>query len=357
MTSVLVRSLILGLSISVMSVAAESPAPVPASAPLRVVAVGDIMLDGTARPVLGKHGYDYPFVRVKPLLAGADVVFGNLEGPLTDRGTPEQNKTYIFRTPPAPASRALRNAGFNVVSLANNHTMDFGPDGLAQTIEALDAAGIAHAGAGDNLAVARRPVRIEAAGKHIAILAYSVTLPESYYAEADKPGTAFAHEAQVRADIAAARRQADIVLVSFHWGQEGKTVLRDYQTQLGHAAIDAGAAAVIGHHPHILQGIERYRDGVILYSLGNFTFGSYSKDAQVSAVAELEFDGNRVRALRLTPINVDNFEVEFQPVPLDGDAANRVVDPLIELSALQHTELRNEDGRAVLNLPAAAPAR
>lgn len=357
MMSAFIRPLFFLLFLSI-TFAAVAEVPVPASAaPLRVVAVGDIMLDGTARPVLSENGYDYPFVRVKPLLAGAAVVFGNLEGPLTDRGTPEQNKTYIFRTPPAPASRALRNAGFNVVSLANNHTMDFGPDGLAQTIEALDSAGVAHAGAGSNLAEARRPVLIEAAGKRIAILAYSVTLPENYYAEADKPGTAFAHETQVRADIAAARRQADIVLVSFHWGQEHKTVLRDYQIQLGHAAIDAGAAAVIGHHPHILQGVERYRDGVILYSLGNFTFGSYSKDAQVSAVAELEFDDNRVRTLRLTPINVNNFEVEFQPVPLDGDAANRVVDPLIELSALQHTELRNEAGRAVLRLPAAAPAR
>lgn len=357
MMSFFVGPLMLVLSVSMASAAAaETPDPASA-APLRVVAVGDIMLDGTARPVLSQNGYDYPFVRVKPLLAGAAVVFGNLEGPLTDRGTPEPNKTYIFRTPPAPASRALRNAGFNVVSLANNHTMDFGPDGLAQTIEALDAAGIAHAGAGRDLAAARRPVLIEAAGKRIAILAYSVTLPESYYAEADKPGTAFAHETQVRADIAAARRQADIVLVSFHWGQEGKTALRDYQTLLGHAAIDAGAAAVIGHHPHILQGVERYRDGVILYSLGNFTFGSYSKDARVSAVAELEFDGSRVRTLRLTPINVNNFEIEFQPVPLEGDAANRVVDPLIELSALQHTALRNEGGRAVLDLATAAPAR
>ena len=360
--SMLLRTLsVLGVSILTATTAlATEPPPAPSPAvppPVRIVAVGDIMLDGTARPVLSQNGFDYPFVRVKPLLAGAAVVFGNLEGPLTDRGNPEQDKTYVFRTPPAPASRALHNAGFNVVSLANNHTLDFGAEGLAQTMEALDAAGIAHAGAGANLSEARRPVLIEAAGKRIAILAYSVTLPEHFYAEADKAGTAFAHEAHVRADVTAARRQADIVLVSFHWGQEGKTVLRDYQTQLGHAAIDAGAAAVVGHHPHILQGIERYRDGVILYSLGNFTFGSYSKDAQVSAVAELEFDGNRVRTLRLTPINVNNFEVEFQPVPLQGEAADRVVATLTELSALRHTTIDNESGRAVLRLSAAATAR
>ena len=323
------------------------------SAPIKVVAVGDIMLDGTARPVLGENGYDYPFVQAKRYFEGAQVVFGNLEGPLTDRGAPEQDKTYVFHSPPQKVSQALKAAGFNVVSLANNHTLDYGAEGLAQTMEALDAAGIAHAGAGATLEQARRPVIIEAGGKRIAVLAYSLTLPESFYATANKAGTAFGHEAVVRRDIAAARRQADIVLVSFHWGQEGKTALRDYQVQLGHAAIDAGAAAVIGHHPHILQAIEHYKDGVILYSLGNFTFGSYSKDARVSAVAELIFNGDRVQSLRLHPINVDNFQVAFQPQILSGPEADRVVAGLTDLSAERHTALVNDHGAAVLSMPTA----
>jgi poly-gamma-glutamate synthesis protein (capsule biosynthesis protein) len=118
-------------------------------------------------------------------------------------------------------------------------------------------------------------------------------------------------------------------------------------------AIDAGAAAVFGHHPHILQGIEQYKDGVILYSLGNFTFGSYSKQAQVSAVAELTFDGQRVATLRLYPINVNNFEVEFQPKPLSGANAARVVEELRALSAALKTEIVNDAGTALLCLPAA----
>lgn len=323
------------------------------AAPIKVIAVGDIMLDGTARPVLGENGYDYPFVQTKRYFEGAQVIFGNLEGPLTDRGAPEQDKTYVFHSPPQKVSQALKAAGFNVVSLANNHTLDYGAEGLTQTMEALDAAGIAHAGAGATLDQARRPVIIEAGGKRIAILAYSLTLPENFYATANKAGTAFGHEAYVRRDIAAARRQADIVLVSFHWGQEGRTALRDYQVQLGHAAIDAGAAAVIGHHPHILQAVERYKDGVILYSLGNFAFGSYSKDARVSAVAELVFDGNRVQALRLHPINVDNSQVAFQPQILNGPAADRVVAELTDLSAQHHTVLVNDQGAAVLSMPTA----
>jgi poly-gamma-glutamate capsule biosynthesis protein CapA/YwtB (metallophosphatase superfamily) len=324
-----------------------------APGPIKVIAVGDIMLDGTARPVLGEHGYDYPFAQVKHYFAGAQVVFGNLEGPLTERGTPEQDKTYVFRSPPQKVSRALKDAGFNVVSLANNHTLDYGAEGLAQTMEALDAAGIAHAGAGATLSQARQPVIVQAGDKRIAILAYSLTLPENFYAQANKAGTAFGHEAYVRRDIAAARRQADIVLVSFHWGQEGKTALRDYQVQLGHAAIDAGAAAVIGHHPHILQAVEHYKDGVILYSLGNFTFGSYSKDAKVSAVAEMVFDGNRVQTLRLYPINVDNSQVVFQPQILSGPAADKVVAELTDLSARRHTTLLNDRGSALLGMPTA----
>ena len=321
--------------------------------PLKVIAVGDIMLDGTARPVLQANGYDYAFAEVRRFFNGAHIVIGNLEGPLTTRGAPEQDKTYVFRSPPDKVGQALRNAGFTAVSLANNHTLDFGADGLASTIEALDAVGIAHIGAGPNLKGARKPVILEAAGTRVALLAYSLTLPEHFYAEANKPGTAFGHEAHVRADVAAARNQADVVLVSFHWGQEGKTTLREYQTRLGRVAIDAGAAAVFGHHPHILQGIEHYKGGVILYSLGNFTFGSYSQQAQVSAVAELTFDGPRVAALRLYPINVNNFEVEFQPKPLAGANAARVVEELRTLSAALKTEIVNDAGTALLRLPTA----
>jgi len=331
---------------------AATPLQPETARPLKVIAVGDMMLDGTARPVLQANGYDYAFAEVRRFFNGAHIVIGNLEGPLTTRGTPEQDKTYVFRSPPDKVGQALRNAGFTVVSLANNHTLDFGADGLAQTIEALDAVGIAHVGAGPNLNDARKPVIVEAAGARVALLAYSLTLPEHFYAEAGKPGTAFGHEAHVRADIAAARKRADIVLVSFHWGQEGKTTLREYQTRLGHVAIDAGAAAVFGHHPHILQGIEHYKDGVILYSLGNFTFGSYSKDAQVSAVAELTFDGPRVAALRLYPINVNNFDVEFQPKPLAGASAARVVEELRTLSAALKTEIVDDAGTALLRLPA-----
>jgi len=320
-----------------------------------ISAVGDIMMDGTARPVMTAEGYDYPFEKILPYFSGAQIIFGNVEGPLTNRGAPEQDKTYVFRSPPEKVSTALRTAGFNVVSLANNHTLDYGVDGLTQTIEALDAAGIKHAGAGANLKAARQPAVLQSNGQRIAVLAYSMTLPESFFAGPSKAGTAFGHEEHVRADVQAAREQADIVVVSFHWGQEGKTMLRDYQTRLGHVAIDSGAGAVIGHHPHILQGIEQYKDGIILYSLGNFVFGSYSMNSARSAVAQLRFRDARLQSVRLFPINVNNFEVQFQPQPLTGAAADAVIDELSTLSAALNTKVHNDNGTGLVTLKEALP--
>jgi poly-gamma-glutamate synthesis protein (capsule biosynthesis protein) len=332
-----------------------SPISIPASvaAPaqpkeIRIAAVGDIMLGGTAAPELRKFGYDYPFEQTQGILKQAQIVFGNLEGPLTDAGKPATSKQYVFRSPPDQVAPALARAGFNVVSLANNHTLDYGPEGLADTRAALDKAGIGYVGAGRNLAEARQPVYMMADGVTVAFLAYSLTFPEEFWAGSDRPGTAFGHERHVRADVAAAREKADIVVVSFHWGQEGKTELRDYQVELARAAIDTGASAVLGHHPHVLQGVERYRDGVILYSLGNFAFGSFSNTATRSAMALLTFRDKRWRELKMIPLNVKNAEVVFQPRPLAGPEAGQVVEQLQQMSLPRGTVLENHDGSAML---------
>lgn len=315
---------------------------------VRIAAVGDIMLGGTAGPEMRKYGYDYPFERTRSLLKQAQIVFGNLEGPLTEGGATETPKKYVFRSPPDKVAPALARAGFNIVSLANNHSLDYGPQGLEDTRTALEKAGIHGVGAGRNLAEARAPVYMVQGGVTVAFLAYSLTFPEEFWAGPDKPGSAFGHEQDVRADVAAARQTADIVVVSFHWGQEGKTELRDYQVQLAHAAIDAGASAVLGHHPHILQAVERYQDGVILYSLGNFAFGSFSNIATRSVMALLTFRDRQWSELRLLPINVRNAEVVFQPRPLAGRDAAEVVEQLQQLSQARQTALENRDGVAVL---------
>jgi poly-gamma-glutamate capsule biosynthesis protein CapA/YwtB (metallophosphatase superfamily) len=337
----------------------EQGAPASPKAPvrtLRFAAVGDVMLGGTAAPEMVKFGYAHPFTDIADMLHDAQIVFANLEGPLTDVGEAETDKRYVFRSPPAEVAPALAAAGINVVSLANNHILDYGVEGLKTTLTALAAAGIQHAGAGMDLQQARQPAIVKAGGYTVALLAYSLTFPESFWAGAERPGAAFGHENYVRVDVARARERADIVVVSFHWGREATTELREYQPRLAHAAIDAGATVVLGHHPHILQGIERYKQGIIFYSLGNFAFGSYSRLAQRSMIAELYFKDAELVQVHLIPLNVNNVEVVFQPRRLSTHDAKEVIAQLRGLSAPLNTSIEDHDGIGVVSL-SATPAR
>jgi len=352
-----IRFMILSLAILVspMAKAGSSVGTYPQT--IRVTAVGDMMLDGSARPEFAKFGYDYAFDGTRDLLNQSHVVFGNLEGPLTRRGRAETDKKYIFRSPPTSVAKALSNAGLDVVSLANNHSLDYGAIGLRDTINALAAEGIRHVGAGESSRDARAPTFVIVGNHTVAFLAYSLTFPENFWATKNNPGTAFGHEKHIAADVKAANEVADIVLVSFHWGREGITELREYQTRLGRTAIDAGAQVVLGHHPHILQGVERYKHGAILYSLGNFTFGSYSPRAQHSVIAHLYFSKSQLTQIRLLPINVLNTDVVFQPKPLHKAGANRVVRELQQLASQLGTEIQNQNGVAVLDMRPALTAK
>jgi poly-gamma-glutamate synthesis protein (capsule biosynthesis protein) len=340
--------LLMGFAACAQVAPKEVAGPAPATHEVVISAVGDIMLDASARPTMDERGYDYAFDNVRDIFAASQIVIGNLEGPLAYGGVPEPDKQFLFRSPPDRVAPALRRAGFNVLNLANNHTLDYGVVGLTETIAALHAADIGHSGAGMNLDEARRAAMLTVNGTNIAFLGFSLTLPDTFYATGSRPGTAYGHDAQVRADVAEARRHADAVVVSFHWGQEGSTGLRDYQLSLAHAAIDSGAIAVLGHHPHVLQAVERYKDGVILYSLGNFAFGSFSPRATRSVIARLTLRDARLIEVRMIPLNVNNFEVYFQPQLLAGSEADEVVKTLQELSAARGTTLENDSGVGVI---------
>lgn len=315
---------------------------------LVISAVGDIMMGGSARPEMKITGYDFPFERVKDYLLSADITFGNLEGPLTHSYNPYVKKKFIFRSPPDLVAPALAAAGFDVVSLANNHALDHGPTGLVHTMEALEAVGIVYAGAGEDRLSARQPAMLYTKGQKVAFLAYSLTYPKEFWAKNSRAGTVFGHAAYVRDDVEMAKANSDIIIVSFHWGGEGTTKLRAYQVHLGRIAIDAGASVVLGHHPHVLQAIERYRDGVILYSLGNFVFGSYSKKASSSIITQFEFNGSRLQSLRLIPINVNNVDVVFQPHAFQGEEAKKVIDHLKALSLPLGTVIEYKDNTGII---------
>lgn len=344
------------IAICVMAMSACTTKPKPADHTnipveddlIRITAVGDIMLGGTSEPVFQEFGYDYPFEKVKHLFERSNIVIGNLEGPLTNSDEPYADKKYLFKTPPELVAPALKKAGFTMMNLANNHIMDYGVTGLTDTIQALETNKLGHVGAGMNITEARTAKISHINQKRIGFLSYSLTFPKNFWASDNQAGAAFGHEHQIRDDIKQLKKSADIVIVSFHWGREKTTELREYQPLLARAAIDEGANMVIGHHPHVLQAVEKYKQGIILYSLGNFTFGSYSKTADFSMVATAAFKDQQLVSLNLTPIKVLNIDVNFQPQIANLDDANQVIEQLSRLSLQQNTSIINTMGIATL---------
>jgi len=298
---------------------------------LTIYAVGDIMPSEKASPFVKKYGHGYPYEKTRKLLRTGDIVIGNLETPLTTSDSAVEGKQYVFKSAPETAA-ALKEAGLTHLTLANNHIMDYGPEGLGSTIKHLESEGLRATGAGKNIKEARRPDLLTVKGKKIALLAYSNTFPETYYANKDKPGTAPGYASFVKADVSMAREISDFVITSFHWGAELMENPKDYQRELARLAIDSGADLVLGHHPHILQGIEFYKEGVIFYSLGNFSFAAYSKNAKESIIAKITTGEKGIVAVEAIPINVDNFEVHFQPEILEGARAEAALSKLGSLS-------------------------
>ena len=304
-------------------------------------AVGDIMLAGRWAPLLRQKGYDHPFDGVRKELVTGDITLANLESPIAEGGLEHSGKKYRFRAEPQVA-QAIRAAGINLVTLANNHSMDFGGEALAETLHHLGNNGIAWIGAGENLSAARKMALYTVKGKKIAFLGYSLTQPVEFFAGQDRPGTAPGYERLVAADIANARMTADYVIVSFHWGKESTSSVQPYQRRAAHSAVEAGADVIIGHHPHLLQGIERYRNGIIFYSLGNFAFASSSATAEVSAMIRLRLDAGR-REAEILPLDVQYRRVGFQPQLLTGERGNAVIETLNGLSKTFKTEIQSSD--------------
>jgi poly-gamma-glutamate synthesis protein (capsule biosynthesis protein) len=294
-----------------------------------IQAAGDVMLGGRWEQQMAQDGYYHPFARIAPELKKGDITLVNLEAPLTSRGKEFTDKKYRFRVRPQ-AVVALKKAGITTVTLANNHSMDYGAVGLQDTLQQLDKAGIDHVGAGENLAAARKAIMYDIRGTKVALLGYSLTLPLEFWAGDKRAGTAPLLEKMVKDDIGAARKQAAIVVVTVHWGEEGKTQLREYQPRLARMMIDSGADAVIGHHPHILQGIEVYKRGIIFYSLGNFAFAHKSRIADRTLLVRLRFDGDK-RSAELLPVNILHKEVGFQPTLLSGKRGDELMARLQKL--------------------------
>lgn len=239
---------------------------------VKMTFAGDIMFASKVDDLLKKNGWDYPYRYVKEYLSKADITAANLETPLTTRGTP-QEKDYVYRSSPE-ALPALQAAGIDLVNTANNHILDYGTEGLLDTLDILDKAGMKRVGTGRNSNEAYAPVIMERNGMKIAFLGLSRVAENSdWYASSNKPGIAETYSTKLPLEaIAAAREKADLVVVFAHWGVERKDRPVKEQTDLAHRYIDQGADLVVASHPHVVQGFEKYKGKWIAYSMGNFIF-------------------------------------------------------------------------------------
>jgi poly-gamma-glutamate capsule biosynthesis protein CapA/YwtB (metallophosphatase superfamily) len=322
--------------------------------PLTVAAGGDVLGDRDVGVFIDGHGGEAVFAKIAPFLKTADIAFINLEGPISDKGTRASWKEYTFRGRTA-LTQGLVSAGIDVVSLANNHSVDYGQAALLETITRLDDAGVNHAGAGSDAAKASAPALLITPAGVVAILAYTDIIPGGFTATADTPGVnaTTPNRKNILAAVAAAKKKADFVIVSFHWGTEYKPQANSDQRQLAHQVVDAGADLVIGHHPHVIQGLELYRDRLIAYSLGDFVWDHYSRETGETFVLRVTMRPQETPSVEVVPVYLD--ETTGVPGPVKGDHAGVILSRLARLSADLGLKLTLSGDRASFGVKQATP--
>jgi poly-gamma-glutamate synthesis protein (capsule biosynthesis protein) len=345
------------------SIAAASPTPAakPAQTPaatalaavppgqqgdnsrIRMAFVGDVIFASTVETLLNKNGYDFPYRTLSDELLSPDITAANLETPITLRGE-EQKKEYTYRSKPE-ALRPFKEAGFDVVNLANNHIMDYGEAGLLDTLDYLDKEGILRTGAGKDLKEAYKPAILEKNGIRVAFLGLSHKVPaQSWKAGNNKPGTTQLYDPETSDAIEAITRageQADLVVVMAHWGEERQDKPLDTHRKMAKAFIDAGADLIIGSHPHVLQSLEVYKGKYIAYSLGNFLFTTNSFEPSWET-AVLNADCSKAGSCSISLIPVSN---KFsQPTRMDEEAGSKL---FARLTAISYGIRVDKDGRVV----------
>jgi poly-gamma-glutamate capsule biosynthesis protein CapA/YwtB (metallophosphatase superfamily) len=301
---------------------------------LTLLFVGDVMLSrGVGARMASKGDWTFPFLRIADTLRAADLTFGNLECPVSDVGR-NRHHLYSFRADPK-AIDGLTFAGFDVMSVANNHLYDWGPKALVDTLKRLREAGIKPVGAGAEDREAHYPTLVEVEGVKLAFLAYVDVDPKVAAAGPQKPGVAWLDPERVLADIRFARPLADVVIVSLHWGIEYMTRPEPEQVELAHQMIDAGADLVVGGHPHVVQPLEEYQGRWIAYSLGNFVFDQKPPATHSGLMLRVTISDGQITDVTPIPISIGRatFQAELTPpqkVPRDkslpgGETAARAI--------------------------------
>jgi poly-gamma-glutamate synthesis protein (capsule biosynthesis protein) len=308
------------------SAATDASPTAAAPAPVRVVSGGDVMTDRVVKSYINANGAGAVLRGIAPQLQKGDVAWVNLESPLSNLGSPAPGKDYVFEGPPGMVP-ALAAAGIDLVTLGNNHTVDYGQAALADTIKRLEKAGVQVVGAGLNDTDAWTAAVVRTSGgATIGFLAWSDVLWPGYRAT-NKPGVAEGRTdiPRMKRSIRALAKEVDYVVVGYHWGIEYEHYPWGPQTSEAHAAIDAGADLVIGHHPHVLQGFETYKNRLIAYSLGDLVFDHYSIATGQTVLVDAVLTPDGVTAT-LIPVYVSSSGIPA----VQHDAAGRTILKLVK---------------------------
>lgn len=323
-----------------------------ADAPVTVAAVGDVALAWRVDTAIRQHQYD-PFREARAALSAADIALANVECVMTeapDVYTETSSGQPLIRAHPTSA-RVLANAGIDVASVANNHAFDFGARGALDTQQALRDAGVTPVGGG-RAEEARQPVIREVRGLRVGILAFA----EQVNHPPGRGARLAWLNAQSIEDVRALKARVDVVLVSIHWGHEFVEEPTAGQIAFAHRLVDAGADAIIGHHPHVLQSVERYHDRPIVYSLGNFVFGHQPSPRDLSAIFELSLQRGPQPIARaaLRPVLLDGRM--GTPTPVTGSRAAPIIARIRGTSARFRTALTERDGALELDFQGSTAA-
>jgi Tol biopolymer transport system component len=277
----------------------------PLKEPVTFLAAGDMLMGWYVNDVyIKKEGPEYLFRRIADLTRSADIAFGNFENPMTNRG---ESVTWCCKFRASPdAVKGLTYAGIDVVNLANNHMGDYGADAVADTLKTLEQNGIGYIGAGRDRNAARSPWITTTQGVKIAILGYNEIGASAYAATNQQAGTAWIEMDNVVAEIKRAKSQADFVIVSFHWGSEFTVHANKSQQDMARRAAEAGADLIVGHHPHVVQGVGFFNDVFVNYSIGDFVYSQPTRPATGEGIIlRAVIEGSALKQVQMIPIYID----------------------------------------------------
>ena len=281
------------------------PTATPDTRPITVAITGDVMLARSVNAALLSSGDRFPFNYTADYLRGFDLTVGNLECVVSSLGTPEP-KEFTFEASPHAFER-LSLAGFDIMSVANNHSGDYGKAAFIDMLGHLPRFGVTPLGGGANLTAAHQPIVRTIRTTTIGFLAYCEIGPTNFVATSSTPGHAWLDPAAVSADIRALRPHVDFIVVFTHWGIEYQPVETGHQQAIARLAIDAGADLVVGAHPHIIQPYEVYKGKVIVYSLGNFVFDEMYGAEALGNVLALTVQGPRLVGWKLREAHIGGY--------------------------------------------------